>query len=155
MGKHGSGPAGWLLLLPTTAWGWELEQCSPLPCHVSRPRTQWCLLTLPLGPEVLPWVGLSGKVLTEEEAWAGNPSASRLRGGDGWATFHDSSRTEPALPGLGGDLGPEPGIGPKQWQAPEGRPAGDQPGTRPRGLRRQQVSQRSSGWKWAWVGLSV
>lgn len=83
VGKHGSGPAGWLLLFPTTALGWELEQCSPLLCHVSRPRAQWCLLTLPLGPEVLPWVGLSGKVLTEDEAWAGNPPASRLRGRDG------------------------------------------------------------------------
>lgn len=44
---------------------------------------QWHLLTLPLGPALLPWAGLSGRALTEDGAQAGHPSGSRLRVRDG------------------------------------------------------------------------
>ena len=71
-------PCRMALLFPAAALGWEPQPCS-CPCRVSRPGTQWHLLTLPLGPALLLWAGLSGRALTEDGAQAGHPSGSRLR----------------------------------------------------------------------------
>lgn len=79
--RHGGGPAEWLCSSPQQPWGGNRGHL--LARQVSRPGTQWHLLTLPLGPELLPWAGLSGRALTEDGAQAGHPSWSRLRVRDG------------------------------------------------------------------------
>lgn len=104
-------PAGWVLLFPTTASRWELKPWSfSFSRWVSGPHTQWCHPPLPRTCSIA-LAGLSGKVLAkgrtgiqaEEQGRAGH-----LPGGQP-GTAHS--------PGLGGDWGPELGIGPKPQQA--------------------------------------
>lgn len=110
-GQHSSSSAGGVLLFPTTASRWELKRWSfSFSRWVSRPHTQWCHPPLPRTCSIA-LAGLSAKVLAkgrtgiqaEEQGRAGH-----LPGGQP-GTAHS--------PGLGGDWGPELGIGPKQQQA--------------------------------------
>lgn len=69
-GEHGSSLQDGF---PWPLWGGNWSSVFPPMCRVSRPCTQRCHSTLPLGPKVSPWAGPSGKVLAEGEAQGRQP----------------------------------------------------------------------------------
>lgn len=72
-GEHGSSLQDGFRPFPWPPWGGNWSSVFPPMCRVSRPCTQRCHSTLPLGPKVSPWAGPSGKVLAEGEARGRQP----------------------------------------------------------------------------------